>query len=112
MLNKVILQCRLTAHPELRYTTAGTPLTTMHVAHNRRVKQGEELKEEVCFVEVVAFGKQAEHCSQYLTKGSQVLLEGRLQHQRWEQEDGQKRSKHVVVAESVTFLDKKGETNE
>ena len=56
------------------------------------------------------FGKQAEHCGQYLSKGNGVIVDGRLQQRRWETEDGQKRSKHEVVAQGVTFLPKRGET--
>lgn len=105
--NKVILMGNLTRNPELRYTPNGTPVASFGVAVSRRFKQGEELKEEVCFVDIVVFGKQAEHCGQYLSKGNGVIVEGRLQQRRWETEDGQKRSKHEVVAQSVTFLPKR-----
>ena len=53
------------------------------------------------------FGRQAEHCGQYLSKGNGAIIEGRLQHRRWETEDGQKRSKHEVVAQTVTFMPKR-----
>jgi len=105
--NKVILIGNLTRNPELRYTPSGTPVASMGLAVSRRYKQGEELKEEVCFVDIVVFGKQAEHCGQYLGKGSGVIVEGRLQQRRWETEDGQKRSKHEVVAQTVTFMPKR-----
>jgi single-strand DNA-binding protein len=108
--NKVILIGNLTRNPELRYTPSGTPVASFGLASNRRFKQGNDLKEEVLFVDVVLFGKQAENAAQYLSKGSQALIEGRLQQRRWETEDGQKRSKHEVVAERVTYLSKKGET--
>mgnify|MGYP001485549737 FL=1 len=65
------------------------------------------MKEEVCFVEIVGLGKQAEHGGQYLSKGSGIIAGGRLQHRRWETEDGQKRSKHEVVAQTVTFMPKR-----
>jgi single-strand DNA-binding protein len=74
---------------------------------SRRFKQGDELKEEVCFIDIVVFGKQAEHCGQYLSKGNGAIVEGRLQQRRWETEDGQKRSKHEVVAQTVTFMPKR-----
>jgi single-strand DNA-binding protein len=77
------------------------------LAVSRRFKQGDDLKEEVCFVDIVVFGKQAEHCGQYLSKGNGVIVEGRLQQRRWETEDGQKRSKHEVVAQTVTFMPKR-----
>jgi single-strand DNA-binding protein len=79
------------------------------LAVSRRFKQGEDLKEEVCFVDIVVFGKQAEHCGQYLSKGNGAIVEGRLQQRRWETEDGQKRSKHEVVAQTVTFMPKRQE---
>ena len=105
--NKVILIGNLTRNPELRYTPNGTPVASLGLAVSRRYKQGDELKEEVCFVDVVVFGKQAEHCGQYLSKGNGIIVDGRLQQRRWETDDGQKRSKHEVVAQTVTFMPKK-----
>ncbi|MGQ0809687.1 MAG: single-stranded DNA-binding protein [Nitrospiraceae bacterium] len=105
--NKVILIGNLTRNPELRYTPSGTPVASFGLAVNRKFRQAEELKEEVCFVDIVVFGKQAEHCGQYLSKGNGVIIDGRLQQRRWETEDGQKRSKHEVVAQNVTFLPKR-----
>ena len=93
--NKVILIGNLTRNPELRYTPNGTPVAALGLAVSRRYKQGDDLKEEVCFVDIVVFGKQAEHCGQYLSKGNGVIVDGRLQQRRWETEDGQKRSKHA-----------------
>lgn len=90
----------LTRSPELRYTTNGTPLVNGSVAFNRKFKQGEELKEEVCFLDFVIFGKPAESFAQYCTKGDGVLLDGRLQQRRWETEEGTKHSKHELVAET------------
>lgn len=107
MFNKVILIGNLTRDPELRYTPQGTSVCSFGIAVNRKYKQGEEMKEEVTFINVVVFGKQADTCGQYLNKGSAVLIEGRLQERRWETEDGQKRSRHEVVAQSVRFLSKK-----
>ena len=105
--NKVILIGNLTKNPELRYTPNGTPVANFGLAVNRKFRQGEELKEEVCYVDIVVFGRQAEHCGQYLSKGNGVIVDGRLQQRRWETEDGQKRSKHEVVAQTVTFLPKR-----
>lgn len=105
--NKVILIGNLTRNPELRYTPNGTPVASFGLAVSRRFKQADELKEEVCFVDIVVFGKQAEHCGQYLSKGNGAIIEGRLQQRRWETEDGQKRSKHEVVAQTVTFMPKR-----
>ena len=108
-LNKVFLIGNLTRPPELRYTPNGTPVANFGLAVNRKYRQAEELKEEVCFVDIVVFGKQAEHCGQYLSKGNGVIVDGRLQQRRWETDDGQKRSKHEVVAQTVTFLPKRQE---
>jgi len=105
--NKVILMGNLTKDPEVRFTPGGTPVATLALAVNRRYKQGEELKDEVCYVDVVVFGKQAENCGQYLSKGHGVVIDGRLQQRRWETDDGQKRSKHEVVAQTVNFLPKR-----
>jgi single-strand DNA-binding protein len=105
--NKVILIGNLTRDPELRYTPSGTPVVNFSLAVNRRYRQGDEPKEEVCYIDIVAFGRQAEHCGQYLSKGDGAIIDGRLQQRRWEAEDGQKRSKHEVVAQTVNFLPKK-----
>lgn len=107
--NKVILIGNLTKNPELRYTPNGTPVASFGLAVNRKYRQADELKEEVCYVDIVVFGKQAEHCGQYLSKGNGVIVDGRLQQRRWETEDGQKRSRHEVVAQTVTFLPKRQE---
>jgi single-strand DNA-binding protein len=107
--NKVILIGNLTKNPELRYTPSGTPVASFGLAVNRKFRQADELKDEVCYVDIVVFGKQAEHCGQYLSKGNGVIVDGRLQQRRWETEDGQKRSKHEVVAQTVTFLPKRQE---
>lgn len=112
MFNKVILVGNLTRDPELRYTPQGTSVCNFGIAVNRKYKQGEEVKEEVTFINVVVFGKQADTCGQYLNKGSAVLVEGRLQERRWETDEGQKRSKHEVVAQNVRFLSKRQSTAE
>ena len=106
MFNKVVLIGNLTRNPEVRYTPNGTPVTTFGLAVNRRFRQGEELKEEVSYIDITVFGKQAESAGQYLSKGNGVIVDGRLQQQRWETEDGQKRSKHVVIANTLTYLPK------
>ena len=105
--NKVVLIGNLTRNPELRYTPSGTPVANFGLAVNRRFKQAEDQKEEVCYIDIVVFGKQAEHCGQYLSKGDGAIIDGRLQQRRWETDDGQRRSKHEVVAQSVTFLPKR-----
>jgi single-strand DNA-binding protein len=107
MFNKVILIGNLTRDPEMRYTPQGTSVCSFGLAVNRKYKQGDEMKEEVTFINIVVFGKQADTSGQYLNKGSSVLIEGRLQERRWETEDGQKRSKHEVVAQNVRFMSRR-----
>jgi len=103
--NKVLLIGNLTKDPELRYTPQGTAVVNLRMAVNRKFKdKNGELKDEVCFITAVAWDKQAETCNQYLRKGSQLLVEGRLQSRTWEDTAGQKRSVVEVRAERVQFL--------
>ncbi len=108
-INKVFLAGNLTRDPEMRYMPSGVAVTTFRLAVNRRYrnKSGEEV-EEVCFIDVVVYGKMAEVCNEYLSKGRNVLVEGRLRLETWETDVG-KRSKHVVVADTVKFLGGKTE---
>jgi single-strand DNA-binding protein len=108
-LNKVMLIGNLTRDPELRYIPNGTAVADFGMAINRDYtdKEGEK-HSETCFVDVVAWRKQAEICEQFLTKGSLVYVEGRLQLDTWETAQGEKRSRHRVVAERIQFLDLKG----
>lgn len=109
-LNKVLLIGNLTRQPELRYTPGGSAVTTLGIAVNRRFKDSSgALKEEVTFVDVSVFSKQAEACAQYLQKGSPVFVEGRLHLRKWETPDGQARNKLDVTAERVQFLGKRGD---
>ena len=105
-LNKVFLIGNLTRDPELRYTPNGTAVVSFGIAVNRifRDSSGEK-KEETCFVRVVTFGKQAESCNQYLTKGRLVFVEGRLQNRSWES-DGHKHNTLDVIADRVQFLNR------
>lgn len=104
--NKVILAGNLTRDPELRYTPAGLAIAKFGLAVNRSWKddQGNQ-KEEVTFVEIESFGKQAETVGQYFKKGKPILIEGRLKFDQWDdKQTGQKRSALRVVLESFTFL--------
>jgi len=103
-MNKVILLGHVTRDPALRYTPNGTAVTAFGLAVNHRFRQGDDTKEEVCFIDVTVFGRQAETTVEYLHKGSPALVEGRLRWRNWETEDGQKRSKHDVLADHVQFL--------
>ena len=102
--NKVILMGNLTRDPEMRYTPSGTPIASFGLAVNRRYRQGDEQKDEVCFVDVSTFGRQAELAGEYLSKGRMVLIEGRLNYRAWEDQNGQRRNKLDVVAERVNFM--------
>ncbi|MFA5088873.1 MAG: single-stranded DNA-binding protein [Candidatus Omnitrophota bacterium] len=104
-LNKVFLIGNLTRDPELRYTPAGVAVTNLGLAVNRRFRDKTgEIKEDVCFLTVTVWDKQAEACSQHLHKGSPIFVEGVLQSRTWETSDGQKRSTIDVRAERVQFL--------
>ena len=102
-VNKVILMGNLTRDPEVKYTTSGTARTTFGIAMNRVYtdSQSGEKKEEVCFVDVTAFGRTGEICGEYLHKGSLLFLEGRLNFYSWETETGDKRSKLCAIAEHI-----------
>jgi single-strand DNA-binding protein len=107
-LNKVVIAGRLTRKPELRKTPNGIAVTDLLVALNREfVTLGGEKQQEVCFVDVVVWGKQAEFCSQVLECSSPVLVEGRLQLDSWMGKDGEKRCKLRVAAERVQFVEKR-----
>ncbi|MEZ4705082.1 MAG: single-stranded DNA-binding protein [Bdellovibrionota bacterium] len=104
-VNKVILVGRLGADPEMRYTQSGTPVTTLSVATNEYWKNKEGQKEEKTeWHRVVLWSRLAELASQYLTKGRQVYLEGKIQTRSWDDKDGQKRYTTEVVGTSMQFL--------
>ncbi|MDP7056957.1 MAG: single-stranded DNA-binding protein [Nitrospinaceae bacterium] len=107
--NKVMLMGNLTRDPELRYTANGSAVTSFGLAVNRKFKQGDDWKEDVCFVDITVWGKQGENCAEYLSKGRPVFVEGRLQFSSWES-DGQKRNKLDVVANTVQFLGSRGDS--
>ena len=105
--NKVILAGNLTRDPELRYTPKGTAIARIGMAINRTWKtETGETKEEVTFVDVDAFGRQAEVIAQYMRKGRPLLVEGRLKLDQWEDKNThQKQSKLKVTLESFSFID-------
>lgn len=109
-VNRVFLAGRLTRDPELRYTGSGTAVTTLGVACNRRFKSRDGAdREEVLYINVVGWGKTAENCANYLSKGRPIFVEGRLQSRQWER-DGQKRTTIEVVADRVQFMDFVGDS--
>jgi len=106
--NKVIIAGNLTRDPELRYTPKGTAVARITLAVNRTYSssEGGEKKEEVSFVDVDVWGRQAEVISQYMKKGRPLLVEGRLKQDTWEDKNTkQKQSKLKVVLESFSFID-------
>lgn len=104
--SKIIIAGNLTRDPETRYLPSGQAIASFDVAVNRKWKADGEAKEEVSFVPITAFGKQAETIAQYLKKGRPILLEGRIRQESWtDKATQQKRSKIGVVLESFTFLD-------
>ena len=104
--NKVILAGNLTRDPELRYTPTGTAVARLGLAINRNWKtETGESREETTFVDIDAFGRQAETIAQYLKKGSPLLVEGRLKLDQWDDKStGQKRSRLGIVLEGFQFL--------
>jgi single-strand DNA-binding protein len=105
--NKVILLGNLTRDIELRHTQGGQALAKFGMATNRKYTVNGESKEETCFVDLTAWGRQAEVLSQYVKKGSQLFVEGRLQYSTWEK-DGVKKSKLDVVVENFQFVGGRG----
>ncbi len=104
-VNRVILAGNLTRDPEIRYLPSGTGVAEMGLAIDDSYKNKDgQLVERTCFVDVVVWGKQGELCREYLSKGSPALIEGRLQYDQWENQQGEKRSKLKVRAERVQFL--------
>ncbi len=107
-LNQMRIIGNLGGDPEMRFTPGGKPVTNFNVATNRtyRSKDGEQAKETEWFT-VVAWDRQAESCNQFLKKGQSVYVEGRLQLRSWDGNDGQKRYRNEVHANSVIFLDRR-----
>ncbi|WP_373072417.1 single-stranded DNA-binding protein [Sulfurimonas sp.] len=109
MFNKVILVGNLTRDIELRYSQGGMGIANTAIATSRKYTSNGEKKEEVCFVDITFFARSAEIANQYLRKGSKILVEGRLNFDQWVDQNGQKRSKHSVVVETMQMLDSKGD---
>jgi single-strand DNA-binding protein len=108
--NKVILVGNLTRDPQMSYLPNQTAVVELGLAINRKWKDAQgNPKEDVCFVDCRVYGRQAETANQYLSKGQQVLVEGRLQYSTWEGKDGVKRSKHRVIVERFQFLSPPGQ---
>ena len=102
----VILLGNLVRDPELKYTKTGKPIVTMTIVVNHHVPRNDddEPRVETSFIDSIGHGKIAENCSTYLERGSLILIEGRLSQRRWEDEEGNRHSKIVVVVSQVKFL--------
>ncbi|MDD5070455.1 MAG: single-stranded DNA-binding protein [Candidatus Omnitrophica bacterium] len=106
-LNKVFVVGNLTRDPELRYTPTGTAVSTLRIAVNTSFKDKTgQLQKDTCFINVVVWAQMAEVCNQYLQKGSQVLVDGRLQSRSWQDNDGKNRSTIEIRANRVQFMPK------
>ena len=106
--NRVILVGNLTRDPELRYIPSGTAVSDIGLAVNDRVKKGSDWVDETTFVDVTLWARTAEVANEYLSKGSSVLIEGRLKLESWENNEGQKRSKLKVIADRMQMLGGRG----
>jgi single-strand DNA-binding protein len=106
--NRVILMGNLTRDPELRHIPSGTAVSEIGLAVNDRIKKGDQWVDEVTFVDVTLWGRTAEIACEYLSKGSPVLIEGRLKLDRWEK-DGQKHSKLRVTGDRMQMVGARGE---
>lgn len=103
--NRVILMGNLTRDPQLKYLPNNTAVCEFGMAMNRRYRDRDgNQQEEVCFVDVAAFGRPAETINQYMSKGRQLMVEGRLKFDSWTSQDGGKRSKLSVVCENFQFV--------
>ena len=108
-INRMTIIGNLGSEPEMRFTPSGRPVTSFRIATNWRYTTAEgERKEETEWFSVVAWGKLAEQCNQFLTKGRLVYVEGRLRLRTWDGQDGQKRARNEIIADRVKFLDRQG----
>jgi len=102
--NRVILAGNLTRDVELRHIPSGTAVADVGLAVNDRVKRGDEWVDEVSFIDLTLWARQAENAAEYLSKGSAILVEGRLKQETWEDKEGGKRSKLKVVVDQFKFI--------
>ena len=105
-INRVVLVGNLTKDPELRHTPSGTAVCKLRVAVNTRMKDSAtgEWKDKPNYFDVTVWGNQGESCSQYLSKGRSVAVDGRLDWREWEAQDGTKRQAVEIIADTVQFL--------
>ena len=113
MFNKIILIGNLTRDVELKYTGSGAAIATFGLAVNKQWKDRNsgEKREEVCYIDVSIFGAAAEVANSHLGKGRRILVEGELVFEQWQDQSGQKRSRHKVRCDAFKFLDAHGSNN-
>jgi len=111
--NKTILMGNLTRDPEMRSLPSGQTVTNfgLAVSESWTDKASGEKREEVCFVDVDAWGRQGEVVLEYFSKGKPILVEGKLKFRQWEAEDGSKRSKHSITLDRFSFVGSKNDSN-
>src|SRR2546421_11590297 len=108
-ITRVVLVGNLTRDPELRHTPGGTPVCSLRIAVNsRRKDETGQWVDKPNYFSISVFGNQAESCTQYLSKGRPVAIDGRLEWREWQAQDGAKRESVEVVADSVQFLGRRG----
>ena len=112
MFNKIVLVGNLTRDIELRYTQSGAAIGSSGIAVTRKYTLNGEKREETCFIDITFFGKHAEIANQYLSKGSKLLVEGRLKFDQWTDNNGQNRSKHTVAVENMKMLGEPKQSNQ
>lgn len=110
-MNRVNLVARLTRDPELRSTGGGTSVASLRVAFTTSRKSGDEWEDKSNFIDVSVWGRRGETCAEYLSKGSRVAIDGRLEWRQWERKDKTTAQAIDIVADSVQFLETKGEPN-
>lgn len=112
--NRIIMVGNLTRDPEHKQLSSGQAVCRLSIASNRQFKsrQSGEMVQEVCYIDVDVWGPQADSCNNYLAKGRQVLVEGRIKLDTWQDQDGNNRSKHSIVADRVVFLSSGSETTQ
>lgn len=104
--NRIIMVGNLTRDPDYKQLSSGQAVCRLGIASNRQFKnrQSGDMVQEVCYIDVDVWGPQADSCNQYLAKGRQVLVEGRIKFDTWQDQDGNNRNKHSIVADRVVFL--------
>lgn len=104
--NRIIMVGNLTRDPDYKQLSSGQSVCRLGIASNRqfRNRQSGDMVQEVCYIDIDVWGPQADSCNQYLAKGRQILVEGRIKFDTWQDQDGKNRNKHSIVADRVVFL--------